>query len=84
MDAVIHTVFTFRPDHVAILSFSGAIDSSKWSFDTTGKLVLTEMSPNGPAETMSMEVITLTDSVLKLKMQENNTFSTVTFLPGEK
>ncbi len=83
-DAVMHTVFNFRPDNVAILMFSGAVDSSKWSIDSTGKLVLTEMSPEGPAETMSMDILLLNDTVMKLKMMEDNTYSTVTFYPEKK
>jgi hypothetical protein len=83
-DAVVHTIFTFRPDNVAVLTFSGAVDSSKWGIDTSGKLVLSEMNPNGPVETMSMDILMLNDTVMRLKMMENNTFSTVTFYPDKK
>lgn len=83
-DAVTQTFFTFRRDSVALLSFSGALDSSKWSVDASGNLVLSEMSPSGPAETMTMEILSLTDTVMKLKMHENNVTSTVTFIPDKK
>lgn len=79
MNAVTTTIFTFRKDHVALLSFNGTLDSSKWNLDTTGKLVLAEMNPAGPAATVKMELLSITDSMLVLRMQENGTFSTVTF-----
>jgi len=83
MSAVKNTIFNFRKDSVVILTFSGNVDSSKWYFDTDGSLVLDELSPKQPGgDKVKMEVLALSDTVLKLKFAENGSSSTVTFHPG--
>jgi hypothetical protein len=83
-NAVLNTVFTFRADSVVILSFNGGIDSSKWSFDSTGALELTDLNDGGAGDKLKMEILSSTDSVLVLKFREDSAYTTVTFHPGEK
>lgn len=82
-DAVTNTIFQFRKDSIAVLSFSGVTDSSKWFFDADGDLVLRDMHP-GSDETVKMQVLELSESVLKLRFEENGASSTVTFHPEGK
>ena len=82
--AVVNTIFNFRKDSVVVLSFNGSIDSSKWYFDTKGALVLDKLNGYGPGDRITMEVVTLADTVLKLRFSENNSTSTVTFHPEGK
>jgi hypothetical protein len=79
MQAVTNTVFNFRKDSIVVLSFNGATDSSKWYFDESGALVLDELATNQQAGKVKMDVLELTDATLKLKFEENNATSTVTF-----
>ena len=81
---VTNTVFTFRKDSVVVLSFNGAIDSSKWTFDGTKALILSDLNGSTANDKVKMEVLSLTDSALKLKFEENGSFSVVTFHPQAK
>jgi len=80
MMAVTNTVFRFTADSMAILSFNGVKDTGRWYIDTANKLVLEDITPNGGGEKGNMEIITLTDDVLKLRFREDSNFSTVTFM----
>jgi hypothetical protein len=82
--AVNNTIFNFRKDSVVILSFNGSVDSSKWYFDASGSLVLAELNGYGPGDKIKMELVALSDTVLKLKFIENTSVSTVTFHPEAK
>jgi len=84
LTAVKNTTFTFRDDSVAVTSFSGALDSSKWYFDEEGALVLDEMAEKGSGSKVVMNVVTLNDTVLRLKFAEGKSKSTVTFRPEPK
>jgi len=79
-NAVTNTTFNFRKDSVVILSFNGNVDSSKWYFDKAGALVLDKLNDYGP-DVIKMEIVTLADTVLKLRFIEDNATSTVTFHP---
>ncbi len=78
------TVFTFRKDGVAILQFNGNTDSSKWYFDDQGAIILDEMKEKGAGDKIKMEIVSLSDTALKLNFQENETNSVVTFHPDTK
>ena len=84
MNAVLNTVFTFRKDSIVILSFNGGIDSSKWSIDNTGAIILTDLTEGGAGDKLRMEIISSTDTALVLKFMEDSAYTTVTFHPGEK
>ena len=83
-NAVLNTTFNFRKDSVVILSFSGNVDSSKWYFsDKTEKTIILD-DLNGqkgatPDAKVTMDILTLADTALKLRFQENGSASTVTF-----
>ena len=79
-DAVVKTQFNFRKDNIVILAFNGNTDSSKWFIDSKDNLVLTDLNnAGGAADNLKMEILSINDSVLKLKFAQNNIFSTVTF-----
>lgn len=75
------TSFYFGDDGVAILSFHGTIDSSAWGIDSLGYLVFDDLNEASKGEKVRMEIIEVSDTVLKLKFRENNVYSIVTFHP---
>ncbi|MES2703086.1 MAG: hypothetical protein V4649_10625 [Bacteroidota bacterium] len=81
--AVLNTAFRFRKDNVAVLDFNDNIDSAKWAIDGD-KLVLDDLGKETVGQKLSMEIMTLADTVLKLKFIDNGASSIVTFHPGEK
>jgi hypothetical protein len=83
-NTVSNTVFSFRGDSIVVLSFNGAVDSSRWYFDAAGILVLDDLNGETAGDKVNMEVVALTDSVLKLKFMESDTYSLVTFHPEGK
>jgi hypothetical protein len=84
MQAVKGTMFQFRKDGIALLTFSGYPDSTKWYFDEEGKLVLDELQEKGAGANLKMDVEELSDTVLKLRFTENDLNSVVTFHPEKK
>jgi len=83
MAAVTNTTFTFRKDSIVVLYFNGSVDSSRWYIDSKGALVLDKLNGYGPGEKISMDIVTLSDTLLKLRFNENNSTSTVTFHPDK-
>jgi hypothetical protein len=79
--AVTNTVFKFRDDSVAVLSFNGGIDSGKWFFKNERTLMIDPSNKAEAAEKVEMEVLALSDTVLRLRLMEENSSSTVTFRP---
>ncbi len=76
---VTNTSFNFTDDGIAVLSFNGNVDTSTWYVDSSGALVLHDMNQANAGDHVKMEIISVSDSVLKLRFRENNSFSTVTF-----
>ena len=86
-NSVLNTTFNFRDDGIVILSFNGSRDSSKWKFDNKNQLILTDLNKNDSGvlnQAVTMQVLSLSDTDLQLKFEENNSFSTVTFHPDGK
>ena len=79
MNAVVNTVFSFRADSMAFLTFNGIPDSARWYMDKDDKLILDDLQGQGTGEKVNMEIVELTDVALKLRFKEDNAFSTVTF-----
>lgn len=79
--ALDNTWFNFKKNGMAILTFNGATDSTKWYFDEDGALVLDEMQAQGAGDRLKMVVVKLNDTVLKLRFTESNVNSVVTFHP---
>ena len=82
--AVKNTWFDFREDGIVVMNFSGQVDSTKWHINDKGMLVLEETATEGKPETINMEIISLTDSMLKLQMNDKGMSSTVIFEPVNK
>lgn len=81
--AVTNTWFDFRKDGVVVMNFSGQMDSTKWQINDEGKLVLDEPAEGGEAGKISMDILSLTDSMLKLQMTEQGMSSIVIFKPAD-
>jgi len=79
--ALKNTWFNFKKNGTAILTFNGATDSTKWSFDDEGTLILDELQGQSAGEKLKMQVVQLNDTALKLRFTENNVNSVVTFHP---
>lgn len=79
--ALDNTWFNFKKNGMAILTFNGATDSTKWYFDDEGALILDEMQAQGAGDRLKMLVVQLNDTALKLRFTENNVNSIVTFHP---
>ncbi len=78
-NAVLKTIFNFKKDSVAVVSFNGSLDTSKWYLkgDT---LVMIEMT--GPEQGMNtqMQILALSETEMKLKFEMDSSYSTVTFV----
>lgn len=83
-DAVDQTRFQFRKDGVAVLTFTGSKDSTRWYFDDDGSLMLDELKEKGAGDKIRMQVLDLNDSILKLKFVDNGSNSTVIFHADQK
>ena len=81
--AVKNTWFDFRKDGMVIMNFSGQMDSTKWQINDEGKLVLDEPAEGGEAGKISMDILSLSDSMLKLQMTEQGMSSVVIFKPAD-
>lgn len=81
--AVKNTWFEFRKDGLVIMNFSGQMDTTKWQINDEGKLVLEEPAGEDEMGNMSMDILSLSDTVLKLQMTEQGMSSTVIFKPAD-
>ncbi len=81
--AVKNTWFDFRKDGMVIMNFSGQMDSTKWQINDEGKLVLEEPARQDELGKISMDILSLTDTMLKLQMTEQGMSSTVVFKPAD-
>lgn len=81
--AVKNTWFDFRKDGMVIMNFSGQSDSTKWHIDDEGKLVLDEPAQEDEMGKISMDILSLTDTMLKLQMTEQGMSSIVIFKPAD-
>ncbi|RYE19454.1 MAG: hypothetical protein EOP51_19855 [Sphingobacteriales bacterium] len=79
--AVKNTWFDIRKNGVAVMNFSGQIDSANWYFDDEKNLVLDEMKLKGTGAKLIMEVVELADTSMKLRFTEDGVTSAVTFHP---
>jgi hypothetical protein len=77
--AVKNTIFHFMTDSQAMISFNGLLDTSKWYVVHNNELVLIEQTGPDRGLVTKMSILELTDNELKLRFEQENTFSTVTF-----
>ncbi len=82
--AVKNTWFDIRKNGVAVMNFSGQVDSTNWYFDDEKNLVLDEMKLKGTGTKIIMEVVELADTAMKLRFTEDGVTSTVTFHPENR
>lgn len=78
-NAVKNTTFNFQKDGIVAISFDGRLDSSKWHFIGDKKLEMEEMTGSEKGTKTQMEVLTITETELKLKIAQDSSYSIVTF-----
>lgn len=84
MNAIKNTRFTFMPDSLVVIAFDGKKDSGRWYFAADGhSLEMEETTGPGAGTKTHMNILTLTADSLKLKFEQDNTYSTVTFLKSK-
>lgn len=83
-DAVKNTWFEFRKDGMVIMNFSGQTDSTKWHIDDQGALILDETNTGSTSGEIKMEILSLTDTMLQLQLNDQGMSSTVIFKPSDK
>ena len=84
MEAIKNTRFTFMNDSVVVIAFDGKRDSGRWYFGADGHSLEMEETTGQAAGTKThMNILTLTADTLKLKFEQDNTYSTVTFLKSK-
>lgn len=83
-ESVKNTWFNFRKDGIAIMNFSGQLDSTNWYFEEDTVLLLDEMKLKGTGNKIRMGVLKLNEKEMKLRFSEEGLVSTVTFKPKEK
>jgi len=86
--AIQKTEFNFLKGGKALINFgAGDVDSCKWAFDEDGKsLIIDEIKKGagGPADKIKMQIVELDDTMMKLRLNESGTKSTVIFKPSKK
>lgn len=78
-----NTVFEFQKDSIAILTFNGDSDTCIWYIDDAGKLQLKEMKKQNMPD-VEMEILSLDDTQLKVRLLGQGANSTVIFKPLDK
>lgn len=76
-----NTWFLFRKDGIVLLNSDEGVDSASWYLDEDKNLILDEMKLKGTGSTISMQILELTDTSLKLSFTQDNATSTVRFKP---
>jgi hypothetical protein len=79
MEAVNSTVFNFKKDSVVIFYLSGRIDTGRWYMEGENSLMVEERNEDGNVEKMKWDILTLSDTTLKLVMRDGEASTTVTF-----
>jgi hypothetical protein len=74
-----NTHFIFKKDSFAYLNFSGNLDTSSWYMDKEKHLVMKELIGEQKGTVQKWEILKLDKDELKLKIEEENDYSIVTF-----
>lgn len=79
--SVKNTTFEFTKPDLVVINFNGRIDSGKWTFKKEDGSQLEMEELNGPDKgtKIQIDVLTLKTDSLKLKIDQENTSSMVTF-----
>ena len=84
MGAVLNTIFTVKKDSIAVISFNGSIDTSKWYIENDHFLVMEEMTGTEKGSKSKMELVTLTAQEMVIKFEQESSSSKVTFVKANK
>ena len=78
---VTKTVFSFTHDKYAYITFDDhtTTDTAHWTFDDEGSLLLEDISAGGSRAVKRMQILQLTDSVMRLQIWANDDSSKITF-----
>lgn len=77
------TWFLFRKDGIVLLNSDEGVDSASWYLDEDKNLILDEMKLKGTGSTITMQILELTDTSLRLSFTQDNATSTVRFRPAK-
>ena len=83
-EAVNATKFDFRKGGIMYIHSGDGLDSSNWYLDEDGALVLDEAKLKGTGSKISMQILDLSDTSLKLQYTEKFLSSTAVFKPVKK
>lgn len=79
------TQFDFRENGILYMHTELGTDSVAWKLDEDGTtLLLDGQKTNGAGPQLQMEIVRLSDTELKLKYAEQNSFRSATFAPVKK
>ncbi len=76
-DAIEHTAFEFKTDSIFVRTLNGHTDTGKWYINKAGKLVIVDVKEE--MKNLKMDMLSLTDTSMRLQMQEDGVSSTVIF-----
>ena len=82
--AIKATRFDFRDNGILYINSNEGIDSSNWYLEEDGALILDRAKLKGSGTKKRMEVLELSDTLLKLGFTENYINSTAIFKPIKK
>jgi hypothetical protein len=75
------TTLRFREDGIAFLNFGKQPDTTRWYFDDKGALIMDKKMFSGSGGVLKMDVVMLSDTLLKLKYTENGVATIASFHP---
>ena len=78
---VLTSKFKFKPNNEIVMAFGENADSSKYRIVGDTELVLTQIKKQDPSapDSVTIHILSLSDSILKLQFHEETSVSTVTF-----
>ena len=76
-----NTWLHFMNNGTVATAFGTTPDTIKWYFDDEGNLMLDELTNKGAGSKVKMEVVSLQDTMLQLRFNENGFSSIATFKP---
>ncbi len=83
-NALHNTIFSFKSNGVAELDFNGKKNTSSWTVDSSSTLRLIDKDGDTKGQEITAKILTVTDSMLKMKFIEAGHTSDVTFHKEKK
>ena len=78
-NAVKNTIFTLNTNGIAIMSFNGEVDSSKWKLTNNTRLLFSDLKGPEGADSTAMDILVLNDTLLKVRMTKETDTSVIFF-----